>query len=333
MKRKRDAVIKPILRASNHKMSGHRIPLSTSFNDAAGSTQAGHFLYRLAWHDKYSTIVRDGERWVIHTREWWMDELGFTVNQYNDALAKMIATGLATKSHHIFQNVRMTHLRLTNEGRSLAQLVEQRCAKEPIQDFLDKVWSEKSDTPMSGNSDTPMSEKPDTYKKEQGGTYKEEQQGVDTTLEIQKIDMTKTADVYDTVTAKESKPIDLNKSVTNKMYEIWRTVWVENYGDNVVSWSAKNKKLMAAFEAACPEEKGLEIFEKALRDWDALMDFGVANHGMYKPPATPQLWIFTSRPQVVVDFWEKTMQTTVENGAEDWDGFDVSTDDMSNNGE
>ena len=203
------------------RMPEHRLPLSTVMKKVVGgSPNAGNFLYRLVWWDRHSTIVRDGKRWVIHTREWWMDELDITVAQHKEAMKAIMATGLVEREYHLFGGARMTHLRLNDEGRRFAQLAAKFNTDDTIEAFLKMAEVGNPTIPMGDIPPDPMGGIPTTHKEEQGETYREKQQGGDTSLG-KDIEVAKMAEVPETVGAKRSKSADRNKTIGSELYEIW----------------------------------------------------------------------------------------------------------------
>ena len=258
-----------------------------------------------------------------------MDELDLTMDQYKKALKEILETDMVVREHHLFGGARMTHLRLNDEGRRFVSMVSVFNTGDTIEAFLKMAGVGNPTIPMGDIPPDPMGGIPTTHKEEQGETYRERLQGVG--LTAKEVEVTKMADTLQTVGAKRSKSADRKKTIGTELYEVWCSVIPEVYGGYVAPWSGKDRSMATSFAAACPHGKYLEIFEKALRNWDLLMVYLEKNTGLYKPPAKPQVWILLNKVQGVVDFCNEIGHTQSKEETEDF-GFAMTTDDFAAKG-
>ena len=80
--------------------------------EKAGDLQAGILLVCLIHYLHGHTRLQGKKRWVAHSRDEYMSEIGFSLGQYNRALKILKSADLIEWEQHRYHKRPVTHLRL-----------------------------------------------------------------------------------------------------------------------------------------------------------------------------------------------------------------------------
>jgi hypothetical protein len=75
--------------------------------------KASILLLRLLYWTKRADIVKNGHRWVVKSRQEWLEDTGLTLDQYKYAIKHLVDAGLVETTRGIFRNRMSPFLRLT----------------------------------------------------------------------------------------------------------------------------------------------------------------------------------------------------------------------------
>ncbi|NLE95188.1 MAG: hypothetical protein GX600_05840 [Dehalococcoidia bacterium] len=103
----REAVLDLIRQRTGHE---HILAVPRAFISLTGGTQPALLLAQLLyWSDRAASP----EGWVYKSRAEWVDELGTTARCLDSARARLRTLGLVEESHHLANNRRVLHMRLS----------------------------------------------------------------------------------------------------------------------------------------------------------------------------------------------------------------------------
>jgi len=81
----------------------------------AGTATAAILLYRLQYWMKKTKITRNGQKWVVMSREEWLEELSMTLDEYRGAIRRLKTLNVIYTEKHLFKGKVHSFIRFTDE--------------------------------------------------------------------------------------------------------------------------------------------------------------------------------------------------------------------------
>jgi hypothetical protein len=258
-------------------------PLFTAMEATGDHVTSACLLMRIAYWWPKAVLERDGHRWIAKTREEWMLETRFTLEQYKGALARLKSRGLVVTEQHIFAGRAVTFLRLTDQG----------CMglKAP------PGWSVK--TPPGRCLETPpntvsySSELHTETSNEVSSAGSASASEVDSNTEVSgemKITGKTAAEIAEKFKNAGASKAPLNKPDSAKILaHIWQTTVAKTYSKFVPEFTLKQLGQMKQLLKLWPPGKGVEIMAVVLSNWGSFAADVKTQTGQSSVATTPNV--------------------------------------------
>lgn len=290
----------------------------TLWTEVSGVRSAGAFMFRLAFLQKNSTVIRGGERWVALPRDRWCKELGYSLTTLERVLARLRHRNLIVSEIHLVKNRTRLFVRLSDLAiRSYESLKTQADPVKmtgtgsshfdgnPIVCPTDIGGKEKKNYKRSGVLSHAMKDSIS----EEGLTEEGEvcaESGVGTHEQVFPVEGEEAPPVAincndhvgasgghmkasDAIRKALSKSSPKKQDTVADLESRWKHVMSSSYGMVMVHVTAKQKGQMGHFLRQCPKGMGSAAFSWILGHWIEFVKEVEVKAGLKVTPSQPDI--------------------------------------------
>lgn len=240
----------------------------------AGTWPAAAVLLRLSYWMGKTKIRRGPHRWVVMSRDEWLEETGCTLKEYTNAIKRLKEAGLVTAEYHLYRGKRHGFFRLTDlalnalkgtAGSDPEGTLHSYPVGTPIKEPSVLSEVKKGDKKVSSGS-SPATE-PNGCEHEDGTIMK----------------------ISETLAAQAAKK-HLHKPDTVKQLEfVWKETFADVYEQSMVHVTKKQLGQMKHFLAKCPEGTAAKVLEWSIRNWVEFVKDVETKAGIKSTPSHPSI--------------------------------------------
>lgn len=267
--------------------------------EITGSHGVAAMLYRVNYWQERAKVVRNDEKWVANTTDWWADQVKITQRQARRYLTTLRERDLIVTEQHFFQGKCILHVRLTEVAKKLLMAplatterpkVATPCSGQKRSQRSGQNWPEhihrdanieihkevqQDAAPSAASVNDLPEEKEEDFPGEEG--------------EVMKIDG-KGKTVEDIKAQLASSPSVLKKpGTTGALEQVWKQTYGEVYKTFVPAFTVKQRSQLKYLLGALPGGLGGPLLEHSIRYWSQVTGRAEKGAGAWNLPDRPNL--------------------------------------------